>query len=429
MQRELGVSLASGRRLEESHAPLAARVEVPASKSLTNRALLVGAVADGATIHRPLDCEDTRLLAEALDAAGWPVAWGERLEIGARVRVPQGPVHLHLGNSGTGARLMTALCAAVPGSFVVDGTARLRERPMSPLLVALQELGADVQSSDGGLPVRIHGRALTGGRITLAPTVSSQFATALLLVGPLFRAGLELELEGRVPSRPYLDLTEDILEAFGVTVERDHGGRRWHIRGGRPRPSSLTVEGDWSAAAFFFAAAALAGGRVEVAGLSRGSRQGDRGVVEMLAQAGLAVTWSPQGATAKGPITGPLSAHLGDAPDLFPALAAVAAGGPPGSRLDGLEHLKHKESDRLAVMVANLTALGAEVEQDVGALSFTVGVRHSESTRRVTAASDHRIAMAMAVAALVAGPLELDDPSCVQKSFPGFWDQWAILLA
>jgi 3-phosphoshikimate 1-carboxyvinyltransferase len=423
------VSRAAGRRLVQARAPLAARVEVPASKSLTNRALLAAAVADGATIDRPLDCEDTRLLAEALDAAGWPVAWGERLEVGPRAGVPHGPIHLHLGNSGTGARLMIALCAAVPGTFVIDGTARLRERPMLPLLDALQLLGADAQSNDGGLPVRIHGRTLAGGRVTLPPTVSSQFATALLLIAPLFRAGLDLELEGRVPSRPYLDLTEDVLATFGVAVEHDPRGRRWRIRRGRPRPAHVTVEGDWSAAAFFFAAAALAGGRVEIAGLSSTSRQGDRRVVEVMERAGLAVTWGADAVTAGGPVTGPVSADLGDAPDLFPALAAVAAGGPPSSRLDGLEHLKHKESDRLSVMVSNLTGLGAEVEHDHGSLVFTTRLRHSGSSRRVTAAADHRIAMAMAAVALVAGPLELDDPSSVQKSFPGFWDQWAVLVA
>ncbi len=415
------------RRLVEAHGRLAARVEVPASKSLTNRALLAAAVADGATIRRPLDCEDTRLLAEALDAAGWPVAWGERLEVGARVHVPHGPVHLHLGNSGTGARLMTALCAAVPGSFVVDGTARLRERPMAPLLEALRRLGADVESRDGRLPVRIRGRVMEGGGVTLPPTASSQFATALLMIGPLLRTGLRLELEGRVPSRPYLDLTEEVLLTFGVAIERDRGGAHWRVAGGRPRPVSLSVDGDWSAAAFFLAAAALAGGRVEVVGLSHSSRQGDRRVVEVLARAGLAVTWSADGVIADGPITGPLSVHLGDAPDLFPALAAVAAGGPQGSRLDGLEHLKHKESDRLTVMVSNLTALGAEVVRDEASLTVTGTMRHSQSVRPVTAAGDHRIAMAMAAAALVAGPLELDDPWCVQKSFPGFWDQWAAV--
>jgi len=422
------MSHAGPRRLVSKRGPLAARVSVPSSKSLTNRALVAAAVADGATIRRPLDCEDTRLLAEAIEAAGWPVAWGERIEVGARRRAPSGPVHLHLGNSGTGARLITALCAAVPGHFVVDGTARLRERPMAPLLVALQSLGADIEASAGGLPVRIHGRVLAGGALTLAPAVSSQFATALLLIGPMLRSGLELSLEGRIPSRPYLDLTEETLADFGVVVERDRAGRRWKVPAGRPRPTELTVEGDWSAAAFFLAAAAVAGGRVEVSGLRRDSRQGDRCVVDTLARAGLSVAWSGDELAAEGPVTAPLSAHLADAPDLFPALAAVAASAPRGSRLDGLDHLKHKESDRLEVMVANLRALGAKVVRDERSFTVTAGLQARVSPRRVTSAGDHRIAMAMAVAALVAGPLELDDASCVQKSFPGFWDQWAVIV-
>ncbi len=241
----------AGRVLATRGTILDARVEVPSSKSVTNRALIVAAVSDGAVIRRPLDCEDTRLLADALDGAGWPVSWGRRLVVGARTRVPDERVHLHLGNSGTGSRLLLALTAAVPGRFVVDGTARLRERPMGPLIAALETLGGRLQPHDGRLPVRVDGRPLPGGRVVVRPEVSSQFVTALLLIGPLMARGLELEVAGAIPSRPYLDLTEDVLRAAGVVVSRSADGTSWRVPAGRPQVGELAVDGDWSAAAFF----------------------------------------------------------------------------------------------------------------------------------------------------------------------------------
>lgn len=412
------------RLLPAATAPLDARVEVPTSKSLTNRALILAAVADGAEIERPLDCEDTRLLADALEGAGWPVSWGHHLVVGRR-RPPGGRVHLHLGNSGTGSRLMLALVAAVPGSFVVDGSARLRERPMRPLLDALSALGADLESPGGCLPVRVEGRRLEGGPLSVRPRVSSQFVSALLMIGPLLARGLELRVEGPIPSRPYLDLTEQVLRAGGVRVEHSGDGRRWRVPPGPPRVRRLTVEGDWSAAAFFLAAASVAGGRVTVEGVDGASRQGDRRLVELLATGGVRMTTTAGGVVAEGPRRLPVTADLEGCPDLFPALCAAAACGPPGSRLTGLEHLRHKESDRLGVMVDNLRALGAELSVGPGELRVTAAVERRAEPRKVTAAGDHRIAMAMAVTALASGPLELDDPECVQKSFPGFWAQWA----
>jgi 3-phosphoshikimate 1-carboxyvinyltransferase len=190
------------------------------------------------------------------------------------------------------------------------------------------------------------------------------------------------------------------------------------------------VEGDWSAAAFFLAAASVSGGAVDIGPLDPASRQGDRRVVRILAEAGLEVGWTGNRLQARGPVTAPLTADLEQSPDLFPALVAVAVCAPPGSRFSGIDHLAHKESDRLAVMVHNLGRLGAEFTFDGPRLVVEKTLRTDcESTRDVTAAGDHRIAMAMAVAALGAGPLTLDDPDCVSKSFPGFWTTWERLTA
>ena len=403
-------------------------VDLPTSKSLTNRALVASAVAGGGTVVSPLDCDDTRALAAALRAAGWPVEWGAEIQIGERT-VPEHSVSLDLLDSGTGSRLILALLAASPGKSVIDGSARLRERPMAPLLESLTRLGADLSSRDGFLPVEIDGAVLQGGAVEVEPGVSSQFVSALVMVGPLMGKGLDLVVSGSLPSAPYLDLTVDVMRAFGSDLEVSNDRRRWTVSPTALERTRYRVEGDWSAAAFVFAAVAVAGGEVELGPLDPASRQGDRAVVRILADAGLDVEWIDDRVIARGPVTAPIVADLRHTPDLFPALAVVAACAPPGSRFSGLDHLKHKESDRVTVMVENLERLGAKLK--VGGTEFEVEKTldpKSGSITPVTAAGDHRIAMAMAVAALASGPLELDDPHCVSKSFPTFWAVWGRLL-
>ncbi len=411
-------------RLPGPRGSLATRVLVPPSKSLTNRALVGCAVAGGGVIRAPLDCDDTRVLASALSAAGWPIDWGEELRVGERTPVEE-RVPLWLGDSGSGARFILALLATTPGRFVVDGSRRLRERPMGPLLDALSALGAGLKAADGCLPVAVDGVQLGGGRVSVRPELSSQFVSALLLAAPLMRRGLELEVDGPLPSAPYVELTVDTLRKLGIEATWERAVGRWRVPAGRPRPTELAIEGDWSAAAVFVAAAAIAGGRVEIEGASPESRQGDRAVAAILGEAGIRCTATANGLLVEGPARRPVSAELSDAPDLFPVLAAVAASLPPGSRISGIERLRHKESDRVSAMVENLRGLGARVEVAGPELRVMAPVEQKAGeARRVTAAGDHRIAMAMAVAALHAGPLELDDPSSVSKSFPGFWEAW-----
>jgi 3-phosphoshikimate 1-carboxyvinyltransferase len=409
---------------------LMATVQVPASKSLTNRALLAAAVAGGGRVVDPLDCEDTRLLARALAEAGWPVRWGERtIEVGPRRPETTGLRRLWLGNSGTGARLLLGLLSATPGRFLVDGGDRLRVRPMGPLLGALRRLGATLDDRDGFLPVTVEGRRLAGGHLTIRPEVSSQFVSSLLLAAPLMADGLELEVEGDLPSAPYVALTEEVLAAYGVRVEHAPTSRRWRIPPGGVRSASFRVEGDWSAAAFFAAAAAVGGGQVAIEGVTTSSRQGDRALCGMLSAAGVRVEEGTEGVIVLGPAQDPFAADVRQTPDLFPALVTVAAVVGAGCELRGVEHLRHKESDRVAVMVDNLTRLGAELEVGNGTVTVRRPLpRRASAPVRVTAASDHRVAMAMAVAALARGAVELDEPECVGKSFPTFWEVWGDML-
>jgi 3-phosphoshikimate 1-carboxyvinyltransferase len=416
------------RNLPGGYSTLVGKIDVPASKSLTNRALIACAAAGGGRIVRPLDCDDTRVLVAALTGAGWDLDWDNDIVVGSR-NVPGELVELNLRDSGTGARLVLGLLAASPGRSIVDGSARLRERPFAPLLKALEALGADLRFTDEGLPAEVFGKELEGGKISIRPEVSSQFVSSLLLAAPLMRRGVDLEVVGELPSAPYLDLTLEVLRAFGAEVTATEDRRAWRVSPERLRPTTYEIEGDWSAAAFSLAAVALAGGTMDVGPLAPASLQGDREIVEILRKAGLDIAWHGNRLVARGPVTAPIAADLEHCPDLFPALVAVAACGPPGSNFTGLDHLAHKESDRLAVMMENLRRLGAGLTLEGPNLVVREGLRRSSgSLRDVTAAGDHRIAMAMAVAALGAGPLHLDDGACVSKSYPGFWNDWDLLM-
>jgi 3-phosphoshikimate 1-carboxyvinyltransferase len=407
---------------------LRSSVTLPTSKSLTNRALIAAAVADGGIVTSPLDCDDTRNLARALTAAGWKIDWQQEIEIGGRT-VPDGTVHIDIGDSGTGARLLLGLLAASPGHFVLDGSARLRERPMAPLVESLSALGAEISTDDGRLPMTIVGREMIGGQATIEPKVSSQFVTSLVLAAPLMKQGIDLQVVGDLPSAPYLDLTEDVLRSFGGGVIVDNERRWWRVAPGPLRLALYEVEGDWSAAAVMMAAVAVAGGQVEMGALEANTRQGDRKIIEVLSGAGLQIDWRQNYLAARGPVTAPMVADLRDTPDLFPPLMVVASCTPAGSRFTGLENLQHKESDRLTVMVRNLGRLGAGITVRESEIEVHTPMRPTPGpSPRVTTSGDHRVAMAMAVAALSVGPLELDDPECVSKSFPGFWEAWESLI-
>ena len=417
-----------GLTLPSHRGGLRGTVILPASKSLTNRALIASAVAEGGTIVAPLDCVDTRVLAAALRNAGWPVEWGAEIEIGTR-SVPENLISLDLADSGTGSRLILALLASSPGKTVIDGSARLRERPMAPLLESLMRLGAHLKSLDGFLPVEIDGEVLYGGPVEIDPGVSSQFVSALVMAGPLMENGLDLEVSGSLPSAPYLDLTVEVMRAFGSDLEVSDDRRCWKVPSKALERTRFKVEGDWSAAAFFLAAVAVGGGEIEIGPLNPSSRQGDRAVLNILVDAGLVVDWIEDRVIARGPVTAPILADLRNTPDLFPALAVVAAYAAAGSRFSGLDHLKHKESDRLTVMMNNLKRLGASLKVDETGFEVKDPISpRAGSMTRVTAAGDHRIAMAMALAALISGPIELDDPHCVSKSFPTFWAVWNQML-
>lgn len=408
--------------------PLGGTIFLPASKSLSNRALIAAAAAGGGRILNILDCRDTRVLATALQEMGWELQWeGSEVQIGQRRKLKKSCV-LDLEDSGTGARLLMALAAVSEGEFVLDGSARLRERPMQPLIKALQDLDADIEATESLLPVRIRGRELSGTSLRIEPRSSSQFVSALLMIAPLLKGGLQLKIEGDLPSSPYLLLTRQVMQAFGAEIEHSEDLRSWNVRESSLRNTEYSVEADWSAAAFPIAAVALVGGDLLVEALDSESLQGDRKILEFLEPAGLKAIPEAGGLRLHGPVQSAFRADLLSCPDLFPALVALAACPGVGGELRNLQHLKHKESDRLQAMTENLKALGAVFELGEDRLRVVRGLKQRpEVCRMVYSSNDHRIAMAMAIVAMAAGPLEIDHPECVAKSFPSFWEFWEDL--
>lgn len=414
------------------HAPagIAGRIKVPSSKSLTQRALVAAARAGaGARVGRPLDAEDPRLLFRALVAAGFELTW-EHDEVVASGQHPVATAELELGNNGTGLRLLLAQLAALPGRFRVDGSLRLRERPLKPLIGALQRLGASVQPAIAGagerLPLVVEGRPLPGGLIELDAASSSQFVSALLMLAPTLPAGLEVRVPAAPPSRPYIDLTVEVLRRFGIAVTSASDGLAWRVPPGSFRSAEYEVEGDWSAAAFPLVAVALAGGAVELPGLRYPSPQGDGKVLDLLVTAGCRPAVTAEGVRLEGPATGSLEADLRDTPDLFPVLAVAVVR--LGGRLSGLGGLVHKESDRLGEMQRLLAEMGVALRRTGDEVSAPGGGRLVAPPHPLDPAGDHRLAMALAVAASSTPGLRLGNPACVSKSWPAFWDAWDGLV-
>jgi 3-phosphoshikimate 1-carboxyvinyltransferase len=334
---------------------------------------------------------------------------------------------LALRDSGTSLRLLLAVASLGESVSSLDGSPRLRERPIEPLVRALRGLGARVTGAAGaaGLPLEAGGRRPAGGAVSVEGGLSSQFASALLLVAPRLENGLDLTLVPPVVSLPYVELTVSVLARFGVAVERP-AALRYVVRRSDYAGCRFTVEGDHSSASYFLAAAAIVGGAVRVTGILPDSGQPDARLAAILAAAGCAVrrgrTWIE---VRGGKLAGGIDVDLQDAPDLAPTVAVVASFAPGPSVIRGVAHLRWKESDRLGLLAQNLTALGrpAEAHADRLELGAARGELHGALVRT---GSDHRMAMAFAVAGLRLG-LELDDADCVTKSNPGFWQQLARL--
>jgi 3-phosphoshikimate 1-carboxyvinyltransferase len=417
-----------------------ATIQVPGSKSLTNRALILAALSrQSCKLLRPLHSEDTHLMMEALRQLGHNVWTDDDGILVEHADAENGPVlvpgaDLFVGNSGTSMRFLAALVSLGRGTYRLDGVARMRERPIEDLLAALRDLGVDATSEDGNgcPPVLIRSNGLNGGTVRIRGSMSSQFLSGLLMVAPLAQGEIIVQVEDNLVSQPYVAMTLALMEQFGATIEAD-GLQRFRI----PAPqeyegiSEYHVEPDASAASYFFAAAAITGGEVRVPGLGPGSLQGDIGFVEVLRAMGCHVEHESSelfpgevDTIVEGrPLRG-VEVDMNAISDTVMTLAAVAPFATEPTEIRNVGHIRHKETDRLAAMARELRKLGAQVDELPDGLRIHPAYLHGAS---IETYNDHRMAMSLALIGLRTRGVVIRNPGCVAKTYPHFWDDFRRL--
>ena len=406
---------------------LDATVEVPGSKSYTQRALIIAALAEGrSTISRVLLSEDTRYLMEALRVLGIEILTsGNDVVIqgtGGKIRNPGQAIYL--GNNGTALRFLTTMVSLGKGEFLLEGSSRLRERPLKPLLDALKTLGVPSHSRDnkGYPPVRIDAQGLRGGSVAFTDVESSQYISSLLIGAPYAAEDIEITLQGSTVSEPYIEMTLHIMERFGAEIERGDKNR-FKVKSGRNYAGQeYIVEGDASSASYFFLAAALCRGRVKVMNINPESLQGDIKFLNIMEGVGCFIV---RGDSWVDVIGGPLHGgdvvfDMGNMPDMVPTLAVLAAFRQGRTSITNVSHLRLKESDRIAALVNELHRIGVNAKERDDGLVIEGGKPHGAE---IETYNDHRIAMSFAIAGLAVPKMKIQDKLCVGKSFPGFWDE------
>lgn len=402
---------------------------MPASKSISNRMLLISQLAKGQISLRNIsDCDDTRAMEEGVRSDDSQSSMVKCLDIGA---------------AGTAMRFLTAYFATTPGEVVITGTERMRHRPIGVLVDALRRLGADIdyEGEQGFPPLRIRGTQLEGGSISMAGSVSSQYVSALLMVAPTMRNGLTLTLEGEIISRPYIDMTTSLMRRFGITVE-EPDDRTFRVLPGEYTGGEYLIENDWSAASYWYEMLALADdGEIVLEGLFADSLQGDSCVQQLFEPLGISTEFNKKGAVLRkfessrdngqSSILNSQSiyeADLSHCPDLAQTMVATCCGMGVPFHFSGLQTLRIKETDRLLALQQELGKLGYEVEEENGSV-LKSGASDEKKTNRISSNnkcidtySDHRMAMCMAPLAMLHEGLVIKDAQVVSKSYPTFWE-------
>ncbi|MBB5349188.1 3-phosphoshikimate 1-carboxyvinyltransferase [Desulfoprunum benzoelyticum] len=411
-----------------------AELSIPGSKSLTQRALIAAALARGESrLCGPLVSEDTEYSAQALARLGVRIDREDRecwVVEGNGGTVHMDGTTIYLGNNGTATRFLTSVAALGNSAVTIDGDERMQHRPIGPLIAALRGWGVDIVSVRGTdcPPLLVNARGITGGRTVLPEGKSSQYLSSLLLVAPYARQPASLEVDGEVLSKPYVKMTLSVMADFGVLADCTPDFKSFSIPQGVYRGRHYRIEGDASNASYFWAAAAVAGGRVTVTNVPALSLQGDIGLVPLLARMGCEVTQVGNGLCVErqGGLEG-ISVDMGDMPDVVPTLAVVAAFAHGRTEIANIAHLRIKECDRLHAVVTELRRMGAEVEEQGEAMIIHGDGGASLHGAEIETYRDHRMAMSFAVAGLKVPGVRITDEGCVAKSFPDFWSRFALL--
>ncbi|HTQ37859.1 MAG TPA: 3-phosphoshikimate 1-carboxyvinyltransferase [Pirellulales bacterium] len=416
--------------------PVRGSIRPPGSKSITNRALICAALADGeSTLTGALDSEDTGVMIDSLRRLGIAVDVsnaGQTLRVtGCGGKIAATSADLSIANSGTSVRFLTALAALGHGRFRLDGAPRMRQRPIADLLEGLAQLGVNLNSElgNGCPPVVVHAAGLPGGRANIRGEVSSQFLSGLLMAAPYAQKPVELAVEGELVSQPYVRLTLAVMRSFGVDVT-DGNLRHFHVPPAHYHGQNYAIEPDASAASYFFAAAAIAGGEVTVEGLSKQSLQGDVAFVDCLKEMGCHVSgqWSvasgQENITISGPPAGKslrgIIVNMNAISDTVQTLAAVALFADGPTTITGVGHIRHKETDRIGNLAAELRKFGATVDELPDGLRI-VPVAKPQAAR-VATYKDHRMAMSLALVGLRLPGVIIENPKCVEKTYPHYFE-------
>jgi 3-phosphoshikimate 1-carboxyvinyltransferase len=399
-------------------------VTVPGSKSYTHRILIASALSDGVcNVHNALHSEDTLFTLNALKQMGAKIdVRNDRVVVhGTKGELTAGADSIYLGNSGTSMRLLTAVAALGKGVYTLTGTERMGERPIQDLIDGLRQIGVRARSimGNGCPPVEIKGGNLIGGSITLQCRISSQFLSAILLIAPYTTNGVDITVLGGPVSRPYVDMTVDVMKNFNIKIQRDGYDRFWVDGGQIYQSGSHTVEPDCSQAGYFWAAAAIGGAEIKVKGTSLNSRQGDVRFTKVLEAMGCRIIHDVDGIAVVGGKLSALTVDMADMPDMVPTLAVVAAFAQGTTKIENVAHLKAKESDRLGSVVKELSKMGIEASCSESGMIVTGG--HPVGAQ-IDTYGDHRMAMSFALAGLKVPGIYIKDEKCVEKSFPNFWE-------
>jgi 3-phosphoshikimate 1-carboxyvinyltransferase len=417
--------------------PVEAFVVIPGSKSVTNRALILAAQADSPSIlRRPLVSRDSELMVAGLRALGVGIEEKnvtingvEELQWVITPAPLRGGVKIDVGNAGTVMRFLPPLAALATGDVAFDGDPRSYERPLGPVIKALEELGISIEH-DGrySLPLKLHGTGkIPGGALTIDASASSQFLSALLLVAPSFENGIVATHKGgQLPSMPHIEMTVDMLRSFGAQVEVDKAAQSWSVKPGKLHGQELVIEPDLSNAAPFLSLAMVCGGSVTIADWPKTTTQPGDQLRSIFTQMGAKVSMDERGLTLSGTgVIHGIDIDLHDVGELTPSIAAVAALADSPSHLRGIAHLRLHETDRLAALTREINALGGDVVEEESALHITPTPLHGGVFHTY---DDHRLATAGAVLGLVVPGIEVENIATTRKTLPDFPGLWSSLL-
>ncbi len=406
-------------------------IRPPGSKSITNRALVCAALATGTSeLSGVLDSDDTRVMVDCLERLGiaiqadWPVA---RLVVaGCGGKLPRSSADLFVGNSGTTVRFVTAVVALGHGEYRLDGVPRMRQRPIQDLLDSLRDLGVDAvsEAGTGCPPVLVRAKGLTGGLARVRGDVSSQFLSGLLLAAPYANSDLTIEVTGQLVSQPYVTMTCQVMESFGASVERS-GMRLAVSSNDHYAARDYAIEPDASAASYFWAAAAITGGQVTVSGLTPEAMQGDVGFCDCLRQMGCRVEPKGDGIQVTGGSLHGIDVNMNAISDTVQTLAAVALFADGPTRITGVGHIRHKETDRIGDLAKELRKLGATVKEDADGLEIHPGPLRGA---RIETYDDHRMAMSLALPGLRIPDVVIENPGCTAKTYPQYFSDLERIL-